>query len=328
MNSLPLRGMSSQILEKILDGVIVSDKKDFKIIDLNFAAAKMFGYEKKELLGKDIYILHPSGHKSSIKNLINTFLCDESKYFTDIAFVRKNGEIFFCDICSSSIDSKEKSIFTAILRERATIKKSVTPWNIIYQNLAEMTGFGVCIIVKNKFIYVNQHLVEILGAETPLQLIGKKVTEFIPEEEYNDFKKNYEEIASGITGYQVCKKPFLKLNKERGYWYCKASKIMVNGEIAIQGVFSVAGDGSNKDFTFSEEPTTDKEPSVEILTSKEIEVLHLISMGYNMKEIASQLGISVHTIRTHKSRLMLKLNLQNSVSLTRFAIKNNIAPID
>jgi two-component system, NarL family, nitrate/nitrite response regulator NarL len=56
------------------------------------------------------------------------------------------------------------------------------------------------------------------------------------------------------------------------------------------------------------------------LSPREIQVLTLIADGYTNKQIADQLGISVRTVETHRERLMRKLDVQGTASLTKAAI--------
>lgn len=57
------------------------------------------------------------------------------------------------------------------------------------------------------------------------------------------------------------------------------------------------------------------EPSV--VSDREKEVLILISYGYSMKEVASELFVSYHTINSHRKNLMNKLEARNIASLIR-----------
>ena len=61
---------------------------------------------------------------------------------------------------------------------------------------------------------------------------------------------------------------------------------------------------------------------VDLLTSREREVLQLIAERSTNKDIANQLGVSVYTVEGHRGRLMEKLNLHSTGDLVRFAIKN------
>jgi DNA-binding NarL/FixJ family response regulator len=56
------------------------------------------------------------------------------------------------------------------------------------------------------------------------------------------------------------------------------------------------------------------------LTSREMEVLQLIAEGEANKQIAAELGIAIKTVEKHREHLMLKLDIHDTASLTRYAI--------
>jgi DNA-binding NarL/FixJ family response regulator len=60
------------------------------------------------------------------------------------------------------------------------------------------------------------------------------------------------------------------------------------------------------------------------LSSREMEVLQLISEGSGNKGIAVQLAISVKTVEKHREHLMAKLDIHDTAGLTRYAIAAGI----
>ena len=56
------------------------------------------------------------------------------------------------------------------------------------------------------------------------------------------------------------------------------------------------------------------------LSSREMEVLQLITEGNGNNETATELGISIKTVEKHRQNLMAKLNLLEISGLTRYAI--------
>jgi len=57
------------------------------------------------------------------------------------------------------------------------------------------------------------------------------------------------------------------------------------------------------------------------LTSRQREILMLISEGLTEKEIARQLNISVHTVHVHKNNIMDKLDIHTKAGLIKYALK-------
>src|SRR5499427_4641907 len=63
---------------------------------------------------------------------------------------------------------------------------------------------------------------------------------------------------------------------------------------------------------------------IDLLTSREREVLQMIAEGKTNKEIASTLNLSVYTVDAHRGRIMEKLNLHSINELVRFAVRNGL----
>jgi DNA-binding NarL/FixJ family response regulator len=63
---------------------------------------------------------------------------------------------------------------------------------------------------------------------------------------------------------------------------------------------------------------------VDLLSTREREVLQLIAESKTNKEIASALHLSVYTVEAHRSRIMEKLNLHSIGELVRFAMRNGL----
>lgn len=64
------------------------------------------------------------------------------------------------------------------------------------------------------------------------------------------------------------------------------------------------------------------------LTVRESEVLELIANGKTNQEVADTLFISIKTVETHKANILGKLGLRNMAELVKYAIRNNIIPLD
>jgi FixJ family two-component response regulator len=62
------------------------------------------------------------------------------------------------------------------------------------------------------------------------------------------------------------------------------------------------------------------------LTPREFEVFRLIIAGLLNKEIGSELGVSLRTIKTHRGRVMQKIGVVSVAELVRLAQKAGVAP--
>src|SRR6266850_2146792 len=69
---------------------------------------------------------------------------------------------------------------------------------------------------------------------------------------------------------------------------------------------------------------TKSERPADPLTARERQVLQLIAEGKSTKDIASLLDISVKTAESHRSRLMRKLDIHETASLVRYAVRRGL----
>jgi NarL family two-component system response regulator LiaR len=76
---------------------------------------------------------------------------------------------------------------------------------------------------------------------------------------------------------------------------------------------------------FAEPQTNDS--AAESLTARELEVLRLVAAGRSNQHIADELGIAEITVRTHVSRILDKLGLENRVQAALFALRTGIATL-
>ena len=63
---------------------------------------------------------------------------------------------------------------------------------------------------------------------------------------------------------------------------------------------------------------------IDLLSSREREVLQLIAEGKTNKEVATRLNLSVYTVDSHRGKIMEKLNLHSTGELVRFAMKHGL----
>jgi DNA-binding NarL/FixJ family response regulator len=63
---------------------------------------------------------------------------------------------------------------------------------------------------------------------------------------------------------------------------------------------------------------------VNLLTSREREIVQMIAEGGRSKNIALSLGISFKTVETHRASSMRKLNVHSTAELVRYAVRNKI----
>jgi DNA-binding NarL/FixJ family response regulator len=136
------------------------------------------------------------------------------------------------------------------------------------------------------------------------------LTMFCDEEYY------YKMIQAGVSGY---------LLKESGK---EELEIALNTVISGENYFSqkllrniILNLNNTKAFTKQINRQEIK------LTRRESEILKLICQGLSNAEISEKISLSLRTVEGHKSNLISKTGVKNSVSLVMFALKNHLIDI-
>ncbi len=117
----------------------------------------------------------------------------------------------------------------------------------------------------------------------------------------------------------------------RGYVMKKevAEKIITAIRKAFIGGIYLSEAISDKILNKALNPTSRKNSDLSILGCREFEVFQYIGNGLTTKEISKRLEITSNTVESHKKNIRKKLDIKNSVELTKYAIhwtvmKNNI----
>ncbi len=215
--------------------------------------------------------------KRRIKKLISGLKNTNTPYLPDIPFVRKNGEVFFVDIASTRFNCNGSTIFIGFLRDRTRIIPKSCDWNLLYEQLAEMTGLGVFIVANRRFVYVNEYFVELLGGKSKSQFIEKEAARIIPQRDMERINCVYEGLVSRTIPVATVRQKIRKLDGKEIDCVMRAVRTKFNGETAIHSILKVAGE---KDDSIESNLNTDgNRVLIEALTRREFDVLCLLAGG-------------------------------------------------
>jgi two-component system sensor kinase FixL len=88
------------LFEAIMDSAVILDKSG-RIVDWNQNATSLFGYSKKEVLGRSLNFIY--SHSQPFVKIIQEMLPQQKKWSEETAFVRKNGTKGYCKTCVTLI---------------------------------------------------------------------------------------------------------------------------------------------------------------------------------------------------------------------------------
>lgn len=71
--------------------------------------------------------------------------------------------------------------------------------------------------------------------------------------------------------------------------------------------------------------SNEKSKTSTALTAREQEVVRMLADGMTVRELASELGLSIKTVEAHKLNLMRKLDIHNRTDLVQYAVQHGLA---
>lgn len=185
-----------------------------------------------------------------------------------------------------------------------------TGFQLVFEPDPDIEIVGTLATAIEIFEFIRRHPVDVLVSEidlpelngiTALRAIRKEhqnlkvlIFSHLPEEIYA-----VNSIKAGATGY---------LSKKASIETIKDAIIKVHhGEVYLSEAMA-------KNLNY-EDTRNNKNNLYKRLSTREVEVLKLLSSGKKNKEIAHELGINEKTVSTYKSRLFKKLHVTNLVDL-------------
>lgn len=196
-----------------------------------------------------------------------------------------------------------------------TLLNSISNFNVVGFSLKGTTLYEEVINNTTDILVLDINMPEKDGIEVLKEFAKKSFPcKVIVLSSYDDIKIIQEVMKLGASGY---------LTKQ-----CAGENIVEAIEVVTKGEEYFCSQVREKIFTSAAQ----KNPKLNKikadlghqLTGREIEIITLIALEYSGKEISEQLFISTNTVETHRKNIMKKLQAKSTISLVKFALKNNL----
>ena len=94
------------LFEAMTDSAVLLDKTG-RIVDWNQGATALFGYSRKEVLGRSVNLIYSQSHP--FQKIIQETLPQQKKWVAETDFVRKNGIKGFCKTCATLVTPPQQA---------------------------------------------------------------------------------------------------------------------------------------------------------------------------------------------------------------------------
>jgi len=122
-----------------------------------------------------------------------------------------------------------------------------------------------------------------------------------------------EAIRSGADGF------LLKSSCEDEFAHCL--KALESGNLALSPCLATK---VIQDLMHAPEPSAleSSDDSTQELTERQVEILHLMALGWSNKEIGNKLMVSENTVKYHLKKILQKMNAQNRTEAVAMAVNS------
>ena len=180
---------------------IISTTFDGVIFSWNPAAERVYGYSMNEANGRPISMITPPDREEETMDILERLKLGERIDNFETTRLRKDGLLIHVSITTSPIQEVSGKIIgvSSISRditERKQAEAALRESEENYRKLVELSPDGILIQCEGKYVYLNSAAVEIFGARTPGQIIGKPILEVV----HPDFHEVVKENARLLTG--------------------------------------------------------------------------------------------------------------------------------
>ena len=163
----------------------IADARSNTTLDVNGAFARQSGYEREELIGRDIFMLCPHWQQDRFKALLDRVdRADHLSFETE--FARKDGSVFpaLLDLTVTHDDCGQavhRIAYVFDLSQRKQAERALAESAQRYRNLYEHSPDAVFVCEGDRVLMVNRTALTLLGACDREQVIGHSLGEFLAD---------------------------------------------------------------------------------------------------------------------------------------------------
>ncbi len=204
---------AQSIINSSLDMIIAVDKNRI-INEFNTAAEITFGYEANEIIGKHMNVLYDNPdegmriYKTTIEN---------GRLVQEVLNRRKNGETFPSLLSSSVLNNANGEMIGIMgvsrdITEKKRFDEALRESEERYRALVELSPDPIAVFVGGKFVFVNIAAIDIFGAESADELIGRSIIDMVHPDHRVAIRDQFRQMANRVKPVPIIEQKFFRID--------------------------------------------------------------------------------------------------------------------
>jgi PAS domain S-box-containing protein len=204
---------AQNIIDSSLDMIIAVDKNR-AVIEFNKAAEMTFGYKAKEILGKHINFLYDNPEEG---NKIYKMTIENGRLIQEVLNRRNNGETF-PSLLSSSVLQNAKGEMIGVMgvsrdiTEKKRFDQALRESEERYRALVELSPDPIAVFVGGKFVFVNSAAIDIFGAESSDDLLGRSIIDMVHPDHRVALRDQFRQMANQVKPVPIIEEKFFRVD--------------------------------------------------------------------------------------------------------------------
>ncbi|HJV80387.1 PAS domain S-box protein [Noviherbaspirillum sp.] len=237
------------VVDSVADGIITLDQFG-KIVSINPAAVRIFGYQPEEVIGQNIKVLMPTdyhhAHDGYLRNFRDTGRTRIIGQDREVTGRRKDGSLFAMELTVNEMWLGGRRGFAGIIRDitvRRDNERKLRESSALLQTVMSSTSsFVYGRDMHGRFLFANKEYKKVFGF-APGQLVGKSVEDVYPPELARYNREKDQAVLQGGPGTRL--EDEIQVNGD-GPIFLVVRSPLINEKGEVYGVCGVGTDISQR----------------------------------------------------------------------------------